>query len=618
MEYQLPQRIQNLNNQKNEDAAENVQMKSNVAEKSGRIATMDFLIDVICKLRSVFATINMESELKFPEIVVIEFNGDWATFDHLPDQEFVDFEKVCKEIQRETNASVGTNQDVSDDPIYLKIYSANVVNLTMVDLPGFTKVPVGDQPPDIETRIRDMALKYISNENSIILAVTPANQDFAASDSLKLAREVDKDGDRTLCVLTKLDLMDTGTDARRILMNEVLKQPVKLGIIGVVSRSQKDIENSKSVDDCKMDEEIFLKKHYPDLANKNGIRYLAKTLNELLLGNICKVLPGLKIRIAKMTSEYERKFHLLGEPIAEEEKDAKLVKIIDDFVTTLKELIDGNSDIAEILKEVGGALLFDVFYKDFANEIENIDPLDGLNGGAILIARKNIQSTTPEVFPAQKVFEALVKRQMLLLDDPCLRCVDSVHEKLLNIVDHCASEMQNEKNRFPILFERIEDEITSFLKNQIFPTKLIVETILSGHRAHINTKHPDFQDAIIRAKIEEVTIKPTAPSVSSSQPLTPQEEKYIELMNDLIKEYFNIILKAVQDQVPKLCMDNLVIFLKKNLQSHLIIELQKIQKEKNLLGEGKSTAQKRTETSAMLAALTDAKNVLNEIPETIL
>uniref|UniRef100_A0A914QR92 GED domain-containing protein n=1 Tax=Panagrolaimus davidi TaxID=227884 RepID=A0A914QR92_9BILA len=178
--------------------------------------------------------------------------------------------------------------------------------------------------------------------------------------------------------------------------------------------------------------------------------------------------------------------------------------------------------------------------------------------------------------------------------------------------------MQNEKNRFPILFERIEDEITFFLKNQIFPTKMIVETILSGHRAHINTKHPDFQDAIIKAKIEDVTIKPTAPSVSSSQPLTPQEEKYIELMNDLIKEYFNIILKAVQDQVPKRCMDNLVIFLKKNLQFHLIVELQKIQKDKNLLGEGKSTAQKRTETSAMLAALTDAKNVLNEIPETIL
>uniref|UniRef100_A0A914QKD7 Dynamin-type G domain-containing protein n=1 Tax=Panagrolaimus davidi TaxID=227884 RepID=A0A914QKD7_9BILA len=459
MEYPSPPpRILNHKNEKNEDIDERVPTKSNVGEKPGRIATMDFLIDVICKLRSVFATINMESELKFPEIVVIgtqsagktsviegivgrdflprgtgivtrrplmiqlihtplddpqrknKFDDDWATFEHLPDKNFVDFDKVCEEIKRETNESVGTNQGVSDDPIYLKIYSANVVNLTMVDLPGFTKVPVGDQPPDIETRIRDMAIKYISNENSIILAVTPANQDFAASDSLKLAREVDKDGDRTLCVLTKLDLMDPGTDARKILMNEVLKQPVKLGIIGVVSRSQKDIENKKSVDECKADEEIFLKKHYPDLANKNGIKYLAKTLNELLLGNICKVLPGLKIRIAKMTSDYERKFQILGEPIAEEEKDGKLVQIIDDFVTTLKDLIDGNSDIVETLKEVGGALLFDVFYKTFAKEMDDIDPLDGLDGGAILIARKNIQSTTPEIFPYQKVFEALVKR----------------------------------------------------------------------------------------------------------------------------------------------------------------------------------------------------------------
>lgn len=69
-----------------------------------------------------------------------------------------------------------------------------VLNLTLIDLPGITKVPVGDQPPDIEYQIRDMIMQFICRENCLILAVTPANMDLANSDALKLAKDVDPQG----------------------------------------------------------------------------------------------------------------------------------------------------------------------------------------------------------------------------------------------------------------------------------------------------------------------------------------------------------------------------------------------------------------------------------------
>ena len=122
-------------------------------------------------------------------------------------------------------------------------------------------------------------MHYIENPNCLILAVTPANQDFATSESLKLARDVDADGDRTLCVLTKLDLMDAGTNAMEVLTGEVI--PVKLGIIGVVNRSQADINGEKSVEACLKDEATFLNRKYPTVADKNGIQYLAQTLNKV-------------------------------------------------------------------------------------------------------------------------------------------------------------------------------------------------------------------------------------------------------------------------------------------------------------------------------------------------
>lgn len=69
-----------------------------------------------------------------------------------------------------------------------------MLNLTLIDLPGMTKVPVGDQPPDIENQIREMIMTFVSKETCLILAVTPANSDLATSDALKLAREVDPSG----------------------------------------------------------------------------------------------------------------------------------------------------------------------------------------------------------------------------------------------------------------------------------------------------------------------------------------------------------------------------------------------------------------------------------------
>ena len=91
------------------------------------------------------------------------------------------------------------------------------------------------------------------------------------------AKDVDPEGRRTLAVITKLDLMDAGTDAIDILCGRVI--PVKLGIIGVINRSQQDIKDDKSIKDQLKDEASFLQRKYPTLANRNGTPYLAKTLN---------------------------------------------------------------------------------------------------------------------------------------------------------------------------------------------------------------------------------------------------------------------------------------------------------------------------------------------------
>ena len=70
--------------------------------------------------------------------------------------------------------------------------------MTLVDLPGIAKVPVGDQPSDIESRIRNMVLEYIRHPTCVILAVSAANHDLVNSDAIELARSVDPQGLRTV------------------------------------------------------------------------------------------------------------------------------------------------------------------------------------------------------------------------------------------------------------------------------------------------------------------------------------------------------------------------------------------------------------------------------------
>lgn len=86
----------------------------------------------------------------------------------------------------------------------MKIFSPNVLDITLVDLPGITKVPVGDQPSDIEARIRTMIMSYIKIPSCLILAVTAANSDLANSDALQIAGNADPDGRFSLLLLVFL------------------------------------------------------------------------------------------------------------------------------------------------------------------------------------------------------------------------------------------------------------------------------------------------------------------------------------------------------------------------------------------------------------------------------
>lgn len=175
-------------------------------------------------------------------------------------------------------------------------------------MPGITKVPIGDQPTDIEHQIRNMIVEFIEKETCLILAVTPANMDLANSEALKLAREVDPKGNRTIGVITKLDLMDKGTNAVEVLENRQF--PLKRGYVGVINRSQKDIDEKQEMKVASEVEQEFFENHaaYKHMAKRMGTDYLQKILNRQLTEHILKTLPALRDKLRKHQAELEDDF----------------------------------------------------------------------------------------------------------------------------------------------------------------------------------------------------------------------------------------------------------------------------------------------------------------------
>ena len=440
---------------------------------------------------------------------------EWGEFLHLPGEKFYDFGKICDEIIEDTELKTGGNKGISPIPINLRIYSPHVLTLTLVDLPGLTKVPVGDQPADIEKQIRDMIYKYIAKQNAIILAVTPANTDLANSDGLKLAREVDPDGFRTIGVLTKIDLMDAGTNVLDILAGRVI--PLKHGYVPVVNRGQRDIDTKKSVLRALDDERKFFESHpiYSPKAQFCGTPYLAKKLNFILMHHIQRCLPEIKAKITGNLQKYQSELAVLGDN--ELNGQNMILSVITDFCNEYKNILDGESFEISSNELTGGARISFVFHQMFFEAINTMDPFEQVRDNDIRTLLYNTSGSTPALFIAPVAFEILSKQQIKRLEDPSLKCVSAVHDELVRILNQILQKPIFK--RFPVLKERFYAAVTSFFRSRVEPANKMVSSIIAAESCYINICHPDFIS--VNKAIEKVSEKLYGPKNAQPSTNTP-------------------------------------------------------------------------------------------------
>ncbi|RYQ88141.1 hypothetical protein Ahy_B09g095529 isoform N [Arachis hypogaea] len=366
---------------------------------------------------------------------------DYAEFLHMPGRKLTDFALVRKEIQDETDRLTGKTKQISPVPIHLSIYSPKVVNLTLVDLPGLTKVAVEGQQESIVQDIENMVRSYIEKPNCIILAISPANQDIATSDAIKIAREVDPSGERTFGVLTKLDLMDKGTNALDVLEGRSYR--LQHPWVGIVNRSQADINrNVDMIFSRRKEREYFATSpEYGHLAHKMGSEYLAKLLSQYLESVIRAQIPSIISLINKTIEELEAEMDRIGRPISMD-AGAQLYTILDlcrAFERIFKEHLDGG--------RAGGDRIYNVFDNQLPAALRKL-PFDRhLSLQNVKKVVSEADGYQPHLIAPEQGYRRLIEGALSYFRGPAEASVDAVEWS----VKAYESFAKQELKRFPTL-----------------------------------------------------------------------------------------------------------------------------------------------------------------------
>lgn len=287
--------------------------------------------------------------------------------------------EVIKELTQAVTQQSATG--LSQEAIIIHVLSPDVPDLTLIDLPGIVRTATQGQDQAIIEQVGDMMDTYMDSERTIILAVIPSNQDVATVDILERALEVDPDGDRTIGILTKPDLVGAGSEgeAVEVVMNR--RKPLKLGYIMMRNRTQAEIQQGMSLSQSRLTEEEFFRSHpvYSTIpSHLVGATSLTSRLTDLLVRRIKNVLPVMKFELAEKQRETDADMKLLGReaPSGKQQRINYLMKLVAEYCTLLRSAVRGDyrDDILSLEPRLRLRTVADSSFRVLTDKIKETEP----------------------------------------------------------------------------------------------------------------------------------------------------------------------------------------------------------------------------------------------------
>ncbi|KAJ5727806.1 hypothetical protein N7493_005626 [Penicillium malachiteum] len=415
--------------------------------------------------------------------------AEYGEFPALGLGKITDFSQIQRTLT-DLNLAVPEKDCVSDDPIQLSIYSPNVPDLSLIDLPGYIQVAGHDQPPELKQKINDLCDKYIQAPN-VVLAISAADVDLANSTALRASRRVDPRGERTIGVITKMDLVDPerGHD---VLTDK--KYPLRLGYVGVVTRIPSSnalfSRGSGNITTAILkNENAYFSAHPAEFGTHSevsvGVSTLRKKLMHVLEQTMASSLSGTRDAISQELEEatYEFKVQYNDRPLSAE---SYLAESLDSFKHSFKAFAEafGRPQVREMLKHELDQRVMDILAQRYWNK-----PVEDLNPPMLeLDPLKDLPKADPESLYWHRKLDASSSTLTKLGIGRLATTV--VANALQNHVDQLLSTSTFATH--PGAHKQITDACTSILNDRFFSTSDQVENCIKPYKFEIEVEDSEW------------------------------------------------------------------------------------------------------------------------------
>ncbi|CDK26243.1 unnamed protein product [Kuraishia capsulata CBS 1993] len=404
-----------------------------------------------------------------------------AEFPALKMYNLTDFQTVQK-VLFDLNMAVPLNEAISNDPIQLTIKSPRVPDLSLVDLPGYIQIEAADQPTELKTKIRELCNRYLENPN-IILAISAADVDLANSSALRAAKQADPKGERTIGVITKLDLV-TPERAKEILTNK--KYPLRMGYVGVITKSpsQTSLFRRKTGIQAYVAQQnyefSYFKEHKSQFDGTSvGTRLLKKKLMKVLEKSMGESLRPMYLNVQQELEEtaYQFKVEFNDRSLTPETYLASCVDILKGSVKEFSERF-GRPELRSLLKSELDQRVLDLLAQRYWNrpgslELTNLDELSASNSQDVYWHRK-----------LDLAYNSLTKLGIGRLSTGLI--TDSIMSEISNLIS--GTPLRNH----PLMCDVIQECALNVLNSKFYSTADQVENCIKPYKYEIEIEDREW------------------------------------------------------------------------------------------------------------------------------
>eukprot|EP01080_Neovahlkampfia_damariscottae_P012129 gene12129-5620_t len=521
------------------------------------------------------------------------------------------------------------NEKFTSEPLNIDIYSPNVVDLRLIDLPGLIHNPRKDQPSNLREIINNICHPFVEPKNSVIIAVSAGNTDLQTSESLSFARKYDPNGKRTISVITKLDLLPN--ESIKEFMNTIEKLPTNQGFIGVKCRSKKEVEKGISLEDAReIEREFFLST--PQFSSHSEVfnstcDVLVKKLNSVLEE---KIHDKLYMIINQLNSDlrlYKEELQELGgapkNNASDKEKEKEIIKLTKNFI----DKVFDDASMEELKRELAKNIFMkvmdhcdEILYNSEKSKLIGTTPVkeDEINWWWTRSESEDYSIWTNQVSKILQDIKPIGDETIKQMNDKLKHRINNGY-KVLNDYPHLEDIIKltchNHLNHsYSEILQTVQFLIS--LEKNIRPDELTIKEQIPRVRARRNKRVQEIDSILSKSEIskeekerlqkQKVMIANPTGYFSSERDMKRYDDIYTEgYLLEVAVRLSNNIFNAV-------CVQMLN-DLKSNLQIEVTQEVFQKHKKENLLKQSSLITQKRENIAAKIIALDSSVDKIQKL-----